>query len=896
MPRRTALLILTSETSDEALRKLPKPDVDLTALSAALSEASVGDFEVTRLVDEDVQSLREAIVRLYRSVGPQDVALLFYAGQALQDQFGAMYLTARDTQVDVLEASGLEATFLRDQLDKSRCNQKFVVLDCPTTATFDGGRQLLGSTSGILESIEGNRRGRFLICATDLIGAALEAHQLFGEPSKSALGPLLGQGLRSGEADLNSDGQVTAEELHEYLYKQSFSREPTKPLPRRSSSPELDQIVLARNPVWQPVELPAEVRDALLSPLIWMRQGAVGELERLLTSENKSLSLAARQALAELTADQTPAVARSATAILQSHPSAGPTAIGAPEPQDRAAAEVPRRERPSIPLWGWIAGGLVALFAIGLVAGTSGLFRREQSAPPPQPTASPAPPEPSAVPALATEVPSPEPTPVAAVPLPSSVGMVSIPADTYPIGSNLAVELGAYWIDQFEVSNSAYAAYLEETGQPLPRYWVDSNIPSEMGNHPVRTVTWSMADNYCRWLGKRLPSEAEWEVAARGPGALLYPWGDAEAAVDLPSGGTYPVGAIPANRSFFGVYDMAGNVWEWVDLPYSPIREEQRILRGGANNFPNDMTDRLVGDPEASATISDAGFRCGAEEVEVQVDPALILTDEFADILSGWFQAAEPARNYFYGYHPTDFYHVQVSAPNDCLVVRHQLALNDFIAEADVFQARTETETGDYRHGLVIREAAADFYAFTISPRTKVWQILKNSPAGIAILSEGVENSIRGATRQEEDRLTVVANGAELAFSINGRLVSRVYDAAYRDGNVGFIVQTRDETYAHIHFDRIFLWQLPVNAVPISEVPAGSPASPRVSAPTCAGSVSGDNLLESFSTYTVKEGDTLSLIANMFGLTISEIKGANGRRITDPNEIKVGQVLIIPET
>ena len=93
MPRRAALLILTSETSDEALRKLPKPDVDLTALSAALSEASVGDFEVTRLVDEDVQSLREAIVRLYRSVGPQDVALLFYAGQALQDQFGAMYLT-----------------------------------------------------------------------------------------------------------------------------------------------------------------------------------------------------------------------------------------------------------------------------------------------------------------------------------------------------------------------------------------------------------------------------------------------------------------------------------------------------------------------------------------------------------------------------------------------------------------------------------------------------------------------------------------------------------------------------------------------------------------------------------------------------------------------------------
>jgi hypothetical protein len=318
-------------------------------------------------------------------------------------------------------------------------------------------------------------------------------------------------------------------------------------------------------------------------------------------------------------------------------------------------------------------------------------------------------------------------------------------------------------------------------------------------------------------------------------------------------------------------------------------------LRGGANNFPNDMTYRLIGDPEASATVSDAGFRCAADAVEVRVDPSLILTDEFANILSGWFQAAQPVRDYFYGYHPTDFYHLQVSAPEDCLAVRHELSVDNFVAEVDTFQAKTNTETGNYRHGLIIREAASEFYAFTVSPRTQIWQITKNSPAGLVILAEGVDGSIRGLTRAESDKLTVIANGPELTLFVNGRLVGRVYDDDYRDGNVGFIVQTEDETYAHSHFDRVFVWRLPPNAIPVTEIPSGAEAATKISGAACAGSVSGDDLLESFFTYTVKDGDTLSLIANQFGLTVEEVKGANGRRIEDPNVIVVGQVLIIPE-
>jgi hypothetical protein len=277
----------------------------------------------------------------------------------------------------------------------------------------------------------------------------------------------------------------------------------------------------------------------------------------------------------------------------------------------------------------------------------------------------------------------------------------------------------------------------------------------------------------------------------------------------------------------------------------------------------------------------------------VVIDRSLLLTDEFEDILSGWYQAAAPVGEYFYGYHPADNYHVQVSSPENCLAVRHDFPLNDFIADVDIFKARTETEDGDYRHGLVIREGDGEFYAFLISPVSKEWQIIKNSLGGINILDQGSQQSIRGQAQDERDRMTIIANGPELSLAINGRLVSTVYDDSFREGNLGFIVQTLDQSYAHIHFDRIFVWDLPESAM-VPQMPETTTTGPRFAGPACGGAVTGDNLLDSFFTYTVQEGDTLSAIANLFGLPLAEVKGANGRKITDSNVIRAGWVLIIP--
>jgi hypothetical protein len=891
MPKRTALLILSSEYVDAGIAKLPRAQAEFEALSDTLSSPQAGDFEVTSLLNENVQTLREQIVRIFKDQQEADVLLVHYVGQALQDQYGGMYLAASDTRSDVLDATGLPLRMLRDQLDRTRSNRNLVILDCPTTAAYSGARDILGSASAILETLEGDRRGRMIIASSDIVTGALEGEQVFGDAAASSLSQLLTTGLAEGKADINSDGQIVAEELYEFVYRQSLDREPTNPMPRKFVSSDLGPLRVAKNPVLKPADLPNELKSALSSPLAWMREGAIGELERLLTSEDKSISHAAYEALTSLSGDPTPQISESATGILHSYSAShGSMEIEAP-----AQTPPPGTSRgPRVPIWGWVGGAIALLFGLGIVAGMAGVFGKQVEAP--LPTSSSEPPTATAAPPATATVEPPTPVPTAAieVSLPSSLGMVPVPGGTYPIALNRASALGNYWIDRFEVSNEAFAEYLAETGQPLPRYWVDQDIPNQMADHPIRVVSWDQAQAYCAWAGKRLPTEAEWEVAARGKDALLYPWGDEAVALKLPSSGTYSIGSIPANRSTFGAFDMAGNVWEWVGEPYLPVEQGQRVLRGGANNFQNDMIFRSIGDPNASSMINDSGFRCASSDVEIGIDRSLLLTDEFADVLSGWYQAAAPVEDYFYGYHPTDFYHVQVSAPEGCLAVRHELPLNDFIADVDIFRAKTETDDGDYQHGLVIREENGEFYAFLISPISKEWQILKNSLGGINILDQGLQESIRGETQDERDRMTITANGPELSLAINGRLVSTVHDDTFREGNLGFMVQTIDQPYAHIHFDQIVVWDLP-ESVTVPQMPESAALPARFDGPACGGAVTGDELLQSFFTHTVQEGDTLSAIANLYGLSLADVKGANGRRITDPNVISVGQILIIPE-
>ncbi len=135
-----------------------------------------------------------------------------------------------------------------------------------------------------------------------------------------------------------------------------------------------------------------------------------------------------------------------------------------------------------------------------------------------------------------------------------------------------AALLDGYFIDKYETSNKQYGDFIKTTGHPAPAYWDDPRLNKP--EQPVVGVNWFDAKAYCEWSGKRLPTEAEWEKAARGPEGTHYPWGNEFDAAKVNFGkahaSTLPVDSLPEGASYYGAHHMAGNVFEWVADWYSP--------------------------------------------------------------------------------------------------------------------------------------------------------------------------------------------------------------------------------------------------------------------------------------------------------------------------------------
>jgi len=196
-----------------------------------------------------------------------------------------------------------------------------------------------------------------------------------------------------------------------------------------------------------------------------------------------------------------------------------------------------------------------------------------------------------------------------------------------------SVSLDAFWIDQTEVTNQQYAACVSGGGCAPPFDTSSYTHTSYYGNSefdkfPVVYVDWNQANTYCSWAGRRLPTEAEWEKAARGTDARIYPWGNAALNDTLLNynqnvGDTTKVGNYKIGKSICGAYDMAGNAWEWVSSLYKPYpydatdgREDMssldlRVLRGGSWKYDYYYVRSATrGRTYPTDTDDQVGFRC----------------------------------------------------------------------------------------------------------------------------------------------------------------------------------------------------------------------------------------------------------------------------------------------
>jgi len=162
---------------------------------------------------------------------------------------------------------------------------------------------------------------------------------------------------------------------------------------------------------------------------------------------------------------------------------------------------------------------------------------------------------------------------------------VRTPQLKYEVDENRIRYLPAYYIDKYEVTNKQYAKFLEETGHRKPKYW--DNPKWNQPDQPVVGIGLEDAEAYCRWAGKRLPTEEEWEKAARGTDGRLWPWGNEFQrgncnSDELKKGSMVSVGSFPKGISPYGVHDMAGNVWEIVECQEGSYLWKGLIMRGGS--------------------------------------------------------------------------------------------------------------------------------------------------------------------------------------------------------------------------------------------------------------------------------------------------------------------------
>lgn len=230
------------------------------------------------------------------------------------------------------------------------------------------------------------------------------------------------------------------------------------------------------------------------------------------------------------------------------------------------------------------------------------------------------------------------------------VPMVKIPAGSFIRGSSegagredemprTKIFLDAFSIDKYEVTNSRYLAFIAATGHKEPfNVYAEISLFKVTGieNLPVVQVTWHDASDYCQWVGKRLPTEAEWEKAARGTDGRIYPWGNEE---PTPLHANYnrewmekdtlkPAGTQTKGASAYGVHDMAGNAREWVQdwydkdyyhqapkqNPKGPDKSLLKVIRGGGwRSFDSDIRTAARGKGGFALKTHGTGFRCARD-------------------------------------------------------------------------------------------------------------------------------------------------------------------------------------------------------------------------------------------------------------------------------------------
>jgi hypothetical protein len=316
MAERRALVVATSDYEDPKLRELRAPGADAQALTKVLGDPTIGAFDVATLSDPHEDELRRRVSSFFRAAARDDFLLLHMACHGVKDDDGKLYFAASDTQLSDLAATAVRSDFVNEAMVDSRCAQIVLLLDCCYSGAFSKGMTPRADSSVQLrDAFHG--QGMAVLSASDSTEYAWEGDDVAGEGVSSVFTHAVVEGLQDGAADLNRDGQVSVDDLYEYV-RTRLEREGSKQTPRKWSDLSGD-LYIALNPrAGEEVTLPADLASAIENPIAAIRIGSIEELTRLACGRHVGYANAARYALERLATDDSRKVSIAAAAALES--------------------------------------------------------------------------------------------------------------------------------------------------------------------------------------------------------------------------------------------------------------------------------------------------------------------------------------------------------------------------------------------------------------------------------------------------------------------------------------------------------------------------------------------------------------------------------------------------
>jgi Caspase domain len=322
---RSALIVTTSVYGDSRLRSLRAPAKDAVELAAVLGDPAVGRFAITSLADNDCRALQLNIDDFLRAKKPEETIVVYFSCHGVLTAQRRLYFAASDTQSDRLASTGIDSRWLLERLDECRARQQVVILDCCFAGAFarSKGPEDVGLEQQFGELADSGR-GRVVLTASRETEFSFEGMTvLAGRPAGSVFTSALLDGLRTGAADLDRDGFVSASEAYAHAYKLMRNAGEAQTPQRWLFGGEGQEVMLTRSPrgiTIEPEPPHEEIKAGLESRFPQVRIGAVEALAAWLPDPNPARAATARMILQEIAEQDVPGVARIARSHLEKHP------------------------------------------------------------------------------------------------------------------------------------------------------------------------------------------------------------------------------------------------------------------------------------------------------------------------------------------------------------------------------------------------------------------------------------------------------------------------------------------------------------------------------------------------------------------------------------------------